>query len=91
MSDQMNHEELLQKSLDILKSIAYRVASGESMTIGPDWGYGSGTLMTNEGHTHFGLDIGDDEKAQLASFVDGLHGLLVRGQGLSFVKDEVHE
>lgn len=88
----MNHEELRQKSFDILAFLAHSVANeGKGYTIGPDWGYGSGTLQTEEGHTHFGLDVGDDETAQLAAFIDGLHGLLVRGHGLSFVKDGTHD
>lgn len=69
---------------DILKAIAHRVAAGETITIAPDWGLGSGTLIFKDGsHTHFGADIEDDEKKAVDDFIQGLGDLLVNDIGLS--------
>lgn len=74
------------QALEIMAALARMCAGGKSITIAPDWGYGSGTLEQDGGHTHFGLDAGEDEHEQLGWFIDGLHGQLVRGAGLSWVK-----
>ena len=73
-------------ALEIMEALARMCEEGKSLTIAPDWGYGSGTLVdsANGTHTHFGLDIGDDEDEQLASFVRGLHDQLVKGRGLTW-------
>lgn len=75
-----------RKSLEILKALARRCEEGRDITIGQDWGYGSGTLIEKDGsHTHFGSDLGDNEAEQLDSFIDGLYNILVKNIGLSFV------
>ena len=77
---------------DILDAIARKVAAGETVTIAPDCGLGSGTLvMEDEGHTHFGLDIYEDEGQSVDSFVEGLHSLLVEGRGLSVAGGKVED
>ena len=69
---------------DLLSNIAHRVANGETVTIAPDWGLGSGTLIFTDGsHTHFGNDCEDDERKAVDAFIDGLGDLLVNGRGLS--------
>jgi len=69
---------------EILKVIAEKVSSGESITIAPDWGLGSGTLVFQDGsHTHFGCDCEEDEKKAVDAFIQGLHDLLVNNTGLS--------
>ena len=75
-----------QKSAEIMAALARMCAEGKSLTIAPDWGYGSGTLIdpASGAHTHFGLDIGEDEAQQLVYFIDGLHSQLCGGVGLSW-------
>ena len=69
---------------EILKVIAHKCAAGESITIAPDWGLGSGTLIFPDGsHTHFGADIEDDERKAVGDFIQGLGDLLVNNRGLS--------
>ena len=76
---------------EILKAIAHKCAAGESITIAPDWGLGSGTLIFQDGsHTHFGADIEDDPKKAVDDFIQGLHALLVNGTGLSIHVPETH-
>lgn len=78
-------KELEQKSLEILKYLAEMCERGEQITIASDWGYGSGTLIAeNLSHTHFGGDWGDDREEQLKLFINGLHGQLISGHGLSW-------
>jgi hypothetical protein len=76
------------KSTEILKVLAKMCEDGKSITIAPDWGYGSGTLINPDdgSHTHFGLDISDNEEEGLTYFIDGLHNQLVLGNGLSWTK-----
>lgn len=79
----------MSKAREILQAIAKRNAEGEDITLAHDWGLGSGTLIFQDGsHTHFGLDIGDDEKKAIDDYIDGLHDLLVGGRGLSVVHTE---
>jgi len=74
----------VSKAYEILQVIAKKVVAGESITFAPDWGLGSGTIVFKDGsHTHFGSDCEDDERKAVDDFVEGLHGLLVRGSGLS--------
>lgn len=82
-----------QKALEILGAIARAVADQKSLTIGPDWGFGSATVIDHDGaHTHIGHDGYDDEQRCLESFVDGLHDLLVKERGLSWAQrsDDQH-
>ena len=76
-----------RKSLEILRALAETAASGNSLTIAADWGFGSGTLIDQDGaHTHFGCDHGENEEKNFEAFVNGLHGLLMESRGLSWVK-----
>lgn len=80
----MTNEEM---SLEIIKVLATRCADNKTTTFMNDWGYGAGTLiLDNEGHSHFGLDLGDNEEEQLHQFIEGLYKLLCKNEGLSFVK-----
>ena len=75
------------KALEILRALADVAAAGNSLTIEEDWGFGSGTLIDQDGaHTHFGSDHGENEEKNFEAFVNGLHGLLVENSGLSWVK-----
>lgn len=75
------------KALSILLSLAQAAASGNSLTIANDWGFGSATLIDPDGsHTHFGSDHCESDQRCFEAFVDGLHGLLVEKRGLSWVK-----
>ena len=76
-----------QKALEILRALADTAAAGNNLTIAADWGFGSGTLIDQDGaHTHFGSDHGETEEKNFEAFVDDLHGLLVEQRGLSWVK-----
>lgn len=77
-----------QKALEVLRAIAKIAASGDSITIAEDFGFGSGTVIDKDGaHTHIGNDGCDDERLCLVAFVDGLYDLLVNGRGLSWQKN----
>lgn len=79
----------MSKAYEILKVIAQKNAAGETVTLAPDWGLGSGTIIFKDGsHTHFGADIEDDERKAVDDFVNGLHALLVEGKGLSVCPPE---
>lgn len=79
----MTYEE---KALEILRVIARIAADGKSLTIADDWGFGTATVIDQDGaHTHIGYDF-DDEQRSLDAFVDGLHDLLVMGRGLLWAK-----
>ena len=75
------------KALEIMIAMAQGCAAGKSLTIAPDWGFGSGTLIDPEtgAHTHFGGDWEEDEQKAFKLFVDGLHSMLCKGEGLSWV------
>jgi len=76
-----------EKALEILKALALKAADGKALTIAADWGYGSATVIDQDGaHTHIGCDSHENEQISLDAFIDGLHDLLVCGRGLSFVK-----
>lgn len=80
----LSHE---QKALEILRAIARTAADGNSLTIAHDWGFGSATIIDQSGaHTHIRDDGHDNEQRNLEAFVDGLHDVLVKGRGLSWVK-----
>ena len=73
------------KALEILRVLADVAAAGNSLTIEEDWGFGSGTLIDQDGaHTHFGSDHGENEEKNFEAFVNGLHGLLGGRRGLSW-------
>ena len=76
------------KSLEIMIALAQGCAAGKSLTFAPDWGFGGGTLIDPEtgSHTHFGGDWEEDEQKALALFIDGLHSMLCKGEGLSWVR-----
>lgn len=77
------------QALEILRALAKRCEEGKDITIAQDWGYGSGTLIEKDGsHTHFGLDVGENEEEQLIWFINGLYDQLVKNTGLSVVKGE---
>lgn len=78
-----------RRAFEVMAALARMCANGGSITISHDWGFGTGTLTRPDGgHTHFGMDHGEDEAEQLGWFIDGLHGQLVRSQGLSWTKPE---
>lgn len=79
-------DRLGQAALEVMEALARMCEAGKSLTIAPDWGFGSGTLVdpASGSHTHFGLDTGDNETEQLTSFVNGLHDQLVKGRGLTW-------
>ena len=61
------------------------IADGDSITISPDWGYGTGTITINESHTHVGSDTGMTDE-NLFEFISGMHRCLKNvGVGLSWV------
>lgn len=75
------------KALDILLAMASLAADGKSLTIAEDWGFGSATVIDQDGaHTHIGCDCAGSELANFEAFVSQLHGLLVGKRGLSWVK-----
>ena len=75
-----------QQAVEILRAMAYAAAAGNSLTIAEDWDFGTATLIDQEGsHTHFGSDSNGSEENNFASFVEGLHGLLVGSRGMSWV------
>lgn len=76
-----------QKALEILRALADAAAAGNSLTIADDWGFGTATLIDQDGaHTHIGSDNYENEEKNFEAFVDGLHSLLVESRGLSWVK-----
>ena len=75
------------KALEILLAMARLAADGKSLTIAEDWGFGSATVIDQDGsHTHVGCDAAGSELANFEAFVIQLHGLLVGKRGLSWVK-----
>ena len=75
------------KALEILLAMAHMAADGKSLTIAEDWGFGSATVVDQDGaHTHVGCDSAGSELANLEAFVSQLHGLLVGKRGLAWVK-----
>ena len=75
------------KALEILLAMAQLAADGKSLTIAEDWGFGSATVLDQDGaHTHIGCDCAGSEQANFEAFVSQLHGLLVGKRGLSWVK-----
>ena len=75
------------KAIEILLAMAESACAGEGITIAEDWGFGTATVIAKNGaHTHVGVDWDADRAQSLASFVDGLHNLLVGHRGLSWVK-----
>jgi hypothetical protein len=75
------------KALEILLAMAQMAADGKSLTIAEDWGFGSATVIDQDGaHTHVGLDCLESDQENFKAFVDQLHGLLVDKRGLSWVK-----
>lgn len=80
----MNQE---QKALEILRALADTAAAGNSLTIADDWGFGTATVIDQDGaHTHIGSDHCENEQKNFEAFVNSLHGLLVEKRGLSWVK-----
>lgn len=75
------------KALEIMLAIARLAANGKSLTIDEDWGFGSATVIDEDGaHTHVGSDSHEDWRKNFTAFVDQLHALLVGERGLSWVK-----
>lgn len=76
-----------QKALEILRALADMATAGNSLTIAGDWGFGTATLIDQDGaHTHFGSNHYENEEKNFEAFVSGLHYLLVESCGLSWVK-----
>lgn len=75
------------KALEILLAMAQLAADGKSLTIAEDWGFGSATVIDQDGaHTHVGLDCLGSERVNFEAFVSQLHALLVEKRGLAWVK-----
>jgi hypothetical protein len=75
------------KALEILLAMARLAAEGKSLTIAEDWGFGSATVIDQDGaHTHVGCDAAGSELSDFEAFVSQLHGLLVGKHGLAWVK-----
>ena len=73
-------------ALAVLRVLAQGVAAEKSMTIAPDGGFGTATLIDETGaHTHIGGDWFDNEDTAFESFVHGLHASLCGVGGLSWV------
>ena len=67
--------------------VARLAANGKSITIAEDWGFGSATVIDQDGaHTHVGCDSAGSEMTNFEAFVSQLHSLLVGKRGLSWVK-----
>lgn len=82
----VNSIKLGQLSLAVIDHIGQRVAAGEQLTIAPDWGYGTATLITSDGsHTHVGDDTGKNTQENLAMLICGLFDQLVEERGLAWV------
>jgi hypothetical protein len=76
-----------EKSYEILKKIAEMIADGQSIKFEQDWGFGTGTIVFDDGgHTHVGLDISENQEENLQYFIDSVYGLFIKGSGLSIVK-----
>lgn len=75
------------KALAILRALADIAAAGNSLTIADDWGFGTATLIDQDGsHTHVGSCHCENEEKNFEAFVNSLHGLLVEHRGLSWAK-----
>ena len=75
------------KALDVLLAMARLAANGKRITIAEDWGFGSATVIDQDGaHTHVGCDSAGSEMTNFEAFVSQLHSLLVGKRGLSWVK-----
>lgn len=75
------------KALEILLAMARLAADGKSLTIAEDWGFGSATVIDQDGaHTHVGCDCAGSELTNFEAFVSQLYSLLVGKRGLSWVK-----
>ena len=75
------------KALEIMLAMARLAADGKSLTIAEDWGFGSATVIDQDGaHTHVGADHCEAEAENFEAFVNQLHSLLVGKRGLSWVK-----
>lgn len=73
------------RAIEILLAMALLAADGRSLTIAKDWGFGSATVVDQDGaHTHIGCDCAGDEQANFEAFVSQLHELLVGNRGLSW-------
>lgn len=74
------------KALEILRVLAQTAAEGKSLTIAEDWGFGTATVINQDGaHTHVGADYLNSEQQNFEVFVNQLHALLVAHRGLSWV------
>lgn len=76
------------QAFEVLQKIAELCASDSnfSMSICHDFELGTGTLFLYDKHTHFGLGSGTDLD-RVDNFINGLHNILCKNTGLSFVKD----
>jgi hypothetical protein len=75
------------KALDILLVMARLAADGKSLTIAEDYGFGSATVIDQDGaHTHVGIDCLVGDAANFEAFVNQLHSLLIDKRGLAWLK-----
>ena len=69
--------------------LALRVEASEALIISDWFCSGAGASMKeSEPHTHIGIDACSCSAECLATFVRGMHDLLVRGRGLSWAPRE---
>lgn len=74
------------RALEILLALARLAADGKSLTIAEDWGFGTATVIDQDGtHSHVGVDCTGSEQENFRAFVSQLHSLLVGKRGLSWV------
>lgn len=75
------------RALEILEALARLAADGKSITIAEDWGFGTATVIDQDGaHSHVGVDCTGSEQEDFRAFVSQLHSLLVGKHGLSWAK-----
>ena len=73
------------KAREILKAILDLANSGKMVAFEADiWGDNTLTVYIDDAHSHVGVPASDGTFEVL---LDNLHGLLVEGCGLSFVKE----
>lgn len=67
--------------------MAETAAAGNSLTITHDWGFGTATLIDQDGaHTHIGSDTCENADKNFEEFVNELYDILIKNNGLSWVK-----
>ncbi len=71
----------MSKEREIIKAIVEIANDKGSICFAEDWGENTLTIVVGNAHTHCGCPDSD-----LNTLIDSLHGTLVEGRGLSWVK-----